>query len=362
MDNIKPVVINQFSLFFSEGSSDKEYHAQIVSHPDGHRVLFRYGRRGGALAHGEKTTAPVELEAASKIFEKLRKEKMNKGYTPDVSGAAYEGHEKAGLTSGITLDLLTKTTESELSSFLHDDDYFLQQKIDGERRAVTYDNQQAQGINKQNLLTPMPTDTADALVNLITSKLTGRFMVDAEIVGQELHLFDIHEFGGHPIKGQHGPLARFDILEKIFEGNTSPLLHLVRTARTYDEKVKLLEDIKAHDLEGVAIKHKARDGDLFKFKFYEECSVEVLSLNAGKRSVEVGIKNVSGEVYSVGNVTIPVNKNIPMAGDILEVKYLYAYEGGSLYQPTYHRPRPDITSADTDSVLKYKPKSQSMRP
>lgn len=58
---------------------------------------------------------------------------------------------------------------------------------------------------------------------------------------------------------------------------------------------------------------------------------------------------------AVGNVTISVNKEIPKVGDIIEVRYLYAYKGGSLYQPTFLEVRTDMQIADCDiAQLKYK--------
>jgi bifunctional non-homologous end joining protein LigD len=56
----------------------------------------------------------------------------------------------------------------------------------------------------------------------------------------------------------------------------------------------------------------------------------------------------------VGNCTIPPNKEVPAAG-VVEIRYLYAYEGGSLYQPTYIGVRDDLIVADClITQLKYK--------
>jgi bifunctional non-homologous end joining protein LigD len=48
----------------------------------------------------------------------------------------------------------------------------------------------------------------------------------------------------------------------------------------------------------------------------------------------------------VGNVTIPPNKDVPAVGSVIEVRYLYAYEGGSLYQPTYKGVRDDVDTEE----------------
>ena len=69
----------------------------------------------------------------------------------------------------------------------------------------------------------------------------------------------------------------------------------------------------------------------------------------GKRSV--GLELVDGcrkkfTKIAVGKVTIPPNKDIPEVGALIEVRYLYAYEGGSVYQPTYLGVRNDLYVED----------------
>ena len=72
--------MKNISLYFKEGSSDKEYHAQMVKSGKGVVVNFQYGRVGNALQSGTKTPTPVSEEEADKIYTKLVKEKMGKGY------------------------------------------------------------------------------------------------------------------------------------------------------------------------------------------------------------------------------------------------------------------------------------------
>jgi bifunctional non-homologous end joining protein LigD len=58
-------------------------------------------------------------------------------------------------------------------------------------------------------------------------------------------------------------------------------------------------------------------------------------------------------LVAVGNVTIPANFAIPEAGSVCEVRYLYYFEGGSLYQPVYLGTRDDV-EVDALSTLKRK--------
>src|ERR1035437_4676329 len=68
------------SLYFKEGSSDKEYHIQLEEAKGGFVVNFQYGRVGNALQTGTKTPSPVSEAEADKIYTKLLKEKTAKGY------------------------------------------------------------------------------------------------------------------------------------------------------------------------------------------------------------------------------------------------------------------------------------------
>ena len=87
---------------------------------------------------------------------------------------------------------------------------------------------------------------------------------------------------------------------------------------------------------------------------YGETSVIVSKVNA-KRSVQIAVFDDEGNEIIVGNVTIPPNASIPSIGDIIDVFYLYAYKGGSLYQPIYDKQRNDVDSSEClQSRLKFR--------
>jgi len=82
----------------------------------------------------------------------------------------------------------------------------------------------------------------------------------------------------------------------------------------------------------------------------------VVSQINDKRSVELRLLN--GEGWNVvGNVTILPNFEVPQVGQIVEVRYLYAFrESHALYQPTYLGLRKDVEIHECVlSQLKYKP-------
>lgn len=70
------------TLQFKDGTSDKTYEVWLEATPSGksYKVNFAYGRTGGNLKTGTKTSRAVALEKAEEIFEKLVAEKKKKGY------------------------------------------------------------------------------------------------------------------------------------------------------------------------------------------------------------------------------------------------------------------------------------------
>jgi bifunctional non-homologous end joining protein LigD len=353
------------SLYYCDGrSSNKEYHAEIVEVAGGNIVNFRYGRRGGSLTVGTKTSAPVDFAQAKKIYDKLVKEKTAKGYTPDVSGAAYQGTENAGIKTDFMPQLMNPVTEGEAMTFISDDNWAAQEKMDGERRAVHADALKVFGANRKGLAVPLSQALADELQAIATRQ--GAIRVDGEIIGEILYVFDLHIHQGKRIHNLPW-IQRMHLAEATLAGCQS--IKSVPVAVSTKEKRALWNKVKAAHGEGVVFKRldclvsigrPNSGGDWRKFKFKESASCCVKEVNSGKLSVQIGLlESVSRDVakmISVGNVTIPPNYDVPAVGDIVEVEYLYAYKQGSIYQPVYRGVRTDIdTSACTLDQLKYKP-------
>ncbi len=68
----------RITLCFREGSSDKVYQASIEPLGELFVVNFAFGRRGSTSSTGTKTPKPADLETATRIYEKLVREKMAK--------------------------------------------------------------------------------------------------------------------------------------------------------------------------------------------------------------------------------------------------------------------------------------------
>ena len=92
-----------------------------------------------------------------------------------------------------------------------------------------------------------------------------------------------------------------------------------------------------------------------KHKFVATLSALVAKVNS-QRSVVISLFGKNGW-QTCGNVTIPANHEIPQAGQVVEVRYLYAFrESGVLFQPVYLGVRDDVDDMEClASQLKFKP-------
>lgn len=354
------------SLFFSEGSSDKEYHAQIVPQGDGFVVNFQYGRRGSSLQSGTKTAVPVPYDKAKKVYDKLVQEKTSKGYTTGETGAAFQSSDKEARVSGFLPQLLNPIEESETSRFLRDRSYCAQQKMDGERRMVRKSGETVTGVNRKGLVVPLPMTLVEVILSPNRPWFQLDFLLDGELIGDTFYVFDTLEYAGNNIKSR--PYReRFAVTSSLVEILGHEQIILVRHAHADapEDKQAMFNEVKAANLEGVVFKdvnaaysagRPASGGSQLKYKFVESCSCIVEKVNDGKRSVALSLLDKDGKAVSVGSVTIPANYDVPNAGAIVEVRYLYAYLGGSLFQPVYRGERNDIDAAACAvDQLKYKP-------
>lgn len=348
------------TLYCQEGKSDKFYTASIIEDEDGFSVPINYGRRGTSGQSGFKTKEPVPYEKAKKILDKIVKEKTAKGYLPGESMPMSAGNTTEKKDSGILPQLLNPINEEEVEKYLKDDNYGAQEKKDGKRKFLKHGENNTISINRKGQEVGYPTVFREACIAL-NEKGKDKFILDGEEIGNTLHVFDAVYIDGKdlydlPYRDRYLELSVF-MLE-----NENPSLKLVSLAIGYKEKKTLYEKLKAEGKEGIVFKNlnvpyredrPESGGDQVKFKFYETASCIVIRINE-KRSIRLGLYDDNNNLVNVGNCTIPPNKEIPVV-DIVEIKYLYAYPQGSLYQPIYLGERDDIDrKACTKKQLKYK--------
>lgn len=338
------------SLYYKEGSSDKVYNASLLQKSKGWVVEFSYGRRGSALNAGSKTPTQVGYPAAKKIYDKLVLEKTCKGYKAEESTHTMGSVTLSPVDTGLRPQLLNEISAEEVESYIKNPEFCAQQKYDGRNRLLFNRKYTWGGTNRKGQEIEVPEKVGEEVQTLpIDTVLAG------EAIDDYVMCFDLISMKDKSFK------ERDHALKELLKGKKKIIP--VYTAWTETTKRNLYNELKDAGEEGIVFKHKdahftpgrpASGGSHLKFKFVDTASVFVTDRNSGKRSVVMGIYN-GKDVETIGSVTVYPNQDIPNIGDVIEVKYLYAYKGGSLFQPVLLGVRDDVDQKDcTIDQLKYK--------
>mgnify|MGYP003337102598 CR=1 FL=1 len=342
------------SLYYREGSSDKEYHVRLEPQGAGFVVNFAYGRRGSTLTTGTKTSAPVYYDAALMLFDKLVKEKQAKGYTQGPNGTPYQHSDK--VASGLQPQLLNAIDEEQVARLVSDPNWVMQEKQDGRRLLLRKTGNVVEGINKLGLVVGMPEPIVQTAL-----ALKGDFIIDGEAIGNRLHAFDLLSRNGNDLRG-HSCRNRYIALINLLASGLPKAITYVACWTDIQDKANWLNTLQQQRAEGVVFKlwnapytagRPNSGGSQLKYKFVATLSAVVAKVNQ-QRSVGLRLLNHEGW-QPVGNVTIPLNHQVPSVGAVVEVRYLYAVPDGSLYQPVYLGERSDVEPHEcVVSQLKFK--------
>lgn len=188
-------------------------------------------------------------------------------------------------------------------------------------------------------------------------KNEGSVTIDGELINNKLFAFDY-------LMEDLSYKERLVLLEANYGSYNLEHVVVVYTAFSSVAKQTLFDELKAQGKEGIVFKdlrakytpgRPASGGTQLKFKFCETATCIVSTVSSTKRSVSLVLIDDHGMDILVGNATIYPNFDMPKPGDLVEIKYLYAYKGGSIYQPVYLGVRTDIDRAECVlSQLKYK--------
>ena len=368
-------------LHCQEGTSDKVYNiylCQLIGQDQSndHIVTFEYGRRGSALKEGTKTNSSVDYYEAVKIFNSLINEKRKKGYQlldsfvdtrPIDTKVTEKLKEKPPVENKLLpvelppvytpkCVLLNPITQDEADKLIANDDWMIQEKMDGVRFMIEAEvlpfGSEFKGYNRTGKDCKVPKFIIDDFELL---NLEEKVFLDGELIGDKFYVFDILQLGDKDLR-EIGFGKRYEILKSL--KLNSDYINTVEAYGVRSTKQKLFDSCKTK--EGVVFKNKkapyhigrpASGGDYLKFKFCDTCTCMVIKVG-NKRSVGIGLTN-GKDIVEIGNVTIPVNFEMPDVGNKVEVKYLYAHKGGSLIQPVYLGERDDVEVDHIDDI-KYK--------
>jgi bifunctional non-homologous end joining protein LigD len=367
----------------TQGSSNKVYQVQLIAQQDisndpyGENpfyVNFQYGRYGASLVGGTKTPNGTTHASALKIYAKLVHSKQAKGYNV-VKGvaSAYTPAlpvSPAKVRTGFFPQLLNQVTlEEAIALYMgYPNDIYMQTKWDGERRGIEITDKVV-ASNRTGFETSIQQMVSDACLTL-TAQWDFPFEFDSEDMGGHLRIFDILQTNdknlrdfGFSTRQVYLPATRMAIRSLGLQHQLK--VDMPFKPATLEQFIAFIDQARAGNEEGVVIRigegpytpgKPNSGGYVFKLKFVEDATVRVLKIN-DRRSVAMELYDGRNWI-SVGNVSIPTNKTIPNISDLVDVKYLYAYKGGSLYQPIYKGPRTDIQPGDANTrQLKYKKES-----
>jgi bifunctional non-homologous end joining protein LigD len=357
------------SLRFKQGSSDKVYNAELKEMDDGWIVNFSYGRYGKPLRSGTKTAVPVAYKSAKIAYDNLIKAKTAKGYTPDADGTPFTAPQIDEERTDLWPQLLNEVTRDHVPEILElfGGTLAMQFKHDGERRPIRVTDDEIYGSNRRALKVRLPGKIEAALATMRKSSPNG-FELDAEDMGDYLQIFDALSFGMQDLRGYTFEkrcqwLRQFELFSLDYNLMDTLVFDI---PRYYSRAADILRDIDHAESighEGVVLRDPRAQysigrpnsgGPCLKIKFWQSVTCFVESNHPTKRSIGLALWD-NGVLQSVGNCTVPTNYQIPGPHDLVEIKYMYAYRDGSIYQPQYKGRRTDLESSSAKlSQLKYK--------
>ncbi len=273
----------------------------------------------------------------------------------------------------VFMPMLAKSLNpKQIDAYIQDDDWYGQQKLDGIRVLITAEDGVVTGTSRSGRNMDLPDEAKEPFLGL-----KGLWRFDGEFVGTGegvLWLFDQPNGRSGKININSPFDKRVESLEAVYDvlfPKGSDDIKLVDVARTTEEKRKLYAWCKDNDAEGLMFKDREgiygpgnRSIHTLKAKFTETVDCVVLEVGReGKASCSVGAFH-NGVLTDIGSVKMTESQGLHKvkAGDVIEVRYLYATTDLRLFQPVFLKFRPDRDpmSCSTDQ-LKYTNKSVKVK-
>lgn len=238
-------------------------------------------------------------------------------------------------------ELLTRIDADQAARYILDERFWVQEKWDAERLLVWRSGQKIQGWNKQGRTTAVTSALTSALLSLTATD----FILDGEYDSAGYNCWDLLRADQMELT-RYGYEERYGILRAF---SPCPLIHVIPTWTTKDEKEAAVFELLGKGAEGVVFKNRlapyqpGRAGQHFKLKFENTATVRVRSVDLNRNSARIEMLDRGHWVEVSG---IKIDRSLVKTGDHIEVRYASASTSKHLVQPVFVRLRTDVSDED----------------
>lgn len=243
----------------------------------------------------------------------------------------------------------------DIDRYLIDDEWYAQQKLDGDRLLIHVSEGRVVALNRDGRPRSNPVPAAVLRQFAPFAATAHEWMFDGELLTSgEFWLFDLPVAGGS-VSPDNPFTFRYEVLERIFSGGAwqpDPCVRLLPLARTEKAKRALLGQLHERGAEGLVFRHTdsryragKRSDRVLKAKFVHTADVVVHLVRPDGRNNCTFRLFRDGVLEPAGSVSLDARPPV-RPGDVIEVRYLYASDDSLLYQPVMVRVRTDKGPAE----------------
>jgi ATP-dependent DNA ligase len=249
----------------------------------------------------------------------------------------------------IKAELLRDADNALIKRLTGDPGWGFQEKHNGDRRII---EKQGTSVKDYNRNGDSGKGLPQSVFNAVKNHPMYRFVLDVELVSEQIFVFDTLCYGEEITVANP-----YSYREQLYHAHFSGYDRItpVRTARTVEEKIALIQHLRSINAEGFVAKefkapyrpaeHNQRYN--YRYKFWKTLDAVVIgdSRKRGddgqlKDSVRLGCYDSRGNLKDICGST--KKSAIPLApDDVVELKYLYGTGTLDVVQPTILRKRTD---------------------
>lgn len=251
----------------------------------------------------------------------------------------------------IQAELLTEATEATFKRLLTDSRFGFQEKHNGHRLVICKTGGTIAHFNR--IGEPSNKRLPAKLRQTLLRHPLANFVIDAELVGEVIFLFDALYLGDEELVHDS-----YEYREARYHAEFTGYSDItpVATARTAEQKSRLWNAVLKANGEGLCGKNMTkpyrmgRADQHFKLKFWKTADAIVIGPSPdSKDGIDIGMLDAKGRMHRISGCSMLVKAarpRRPQPGDVIEVRFLYATKELHIVQPTMLSLRFDKKAAE----------------